>query len=248
MKDLSQLHTAAELIYGSEYAIAFTGAGISVESGVPPFRGEEGIWNKYDPKTLELDFFHTHPKESWSVIRELFYEFFGNAKANKAHTTLAKLEQENIIKCVITQNIDNLHQQAGSKEVHEFHGNSQQLVCTQCRNYYSINDIDFENLPPYCKCSGLIKPDFIFFGEGIPMDAYQKSMEAASKSDVVIVIGSTGEVMPAAQIPYVAKQNGATIIEVNPGKSNFTNQITDIHLQGKAGEIMHKVYKKIKSL
>lgn len=242
-----QILYVAELIKDSKYTVAFTGAGISVESGVPPFRGENGIWNKYDPKTLELDFFHSHAEESWKVIKELFYEFFANAKANKAHIALAKLEKAGFVKSVVTQNIDNLHQQAGSNVVYEFHGNSQKLVCTDCRKYYTTDDINFDKLPPYCKCSGLIKPDFIFFGEGIPMDAYQKSMEAASKAQLVIIIGSTGEVMPAAKIPYVAKQNGATIIEVNPGISNFTNQITDIHLQGKAGEVMDKLYDEIAS-
>ncbi len=241
MKQSELLQKAADIISKSDYAIAYTGAGISVESGIPPFRGEHGIWNKYDPKTLELDFFFSHPKESWEVIRELFYDFFGKAEANKAHLALAQLENAGIVKSIITQNIDNLHQQAGSKEVFEFHGNSQKLVCTKCRNYFTPDDIDFEDLPPYCACSGLLKPDFIFFGEGIPMDAYQNSVEAASRADVVLVIGSTGEVMPAAQMPFLAKQSGATIIEVNPEESKFTRQITDIHLQGRAGEVMEKL-------
>lgn len=238
MIDQNIIKNAAGLIRNSNYTIAYTGAGISVESGIPPFRGEHGIWNKYDPRLLELDYFYSNPKASWEVIREIFYDFFGNAKANKAHLALAKLESSGILKSIITQNIDNLHQQAGSKKVFEFHGNSQKLVCTKCQKYYTPQDINFENLPPYCECSGLLKPDFIFFGEGIPMDAYQNSVEAASKADVVIIIGSTGEVMPAAQMPFLAKQNGATIIEVNPTESKFSGQITDIHLKGRAGKVM----------
>lgn len=240
--DEVKLHKAAEVIRISNYAIAFTGAGISVESGIPPFRGENGIWSKYDPSTLELGFFYENPKESWEVIKQLFYDFFGDAESNLAHQVLAEMEKEGMLNCVITQNIDNLHQHAGSKVVHEFHGNSQKLLCVKCRKYYTPADFDLDKLPPKCfNCDGLIKPDFIFFGEGIPTEAYENSVDAASKADVVIIIGSTGEVMPASQIPYHAKQHGATIIEVNPDMSNFTNTITDIYLEGKATEVMGKL-------
>lgn len=237
-----QLQKAVEAIKKSNYNIAFTGAGISVESGIPPFRGENGIWSRYDPNTLEIGFFYENPKESWEVIKQLFYDFFGDAQSNLAHQVLAEMEQEGMLECIITQNIDNLHQQAGSKLVHEFHGNSQQLVCVACKSYYDSSDIDLEKLPPRCnKCNGLIKPDFIFFGEGIPPKAYENSVDAATQAEVVIIVGSTGEVMPAAQMPYHAKQNGATIIEVNPGVSNFTNSITDIYLEGKATEVLEEL-------
>jgi len=240
--DEIQLHKAAETIKKSNYTIAFTGAGISVESGIPPFRGENGIWSKYDPNTLELGFFYENPLGSWEVIKQLFYDFFGNAKSNLAHQVIADMEKKGQLECVITQNIDNLHQQAGSKVVYEFHGNSQKLLCVKCRTYYIPDDINLDVLPPKCvKCDGLIKPDFIFFGEGIPPKAYENSVDAAEKAEVVIIIGSTGEVMPAAQMPYLAKQNGATIIEVNPSVSNFTNSITDIYLEGKATEVMGKL-------
>ncbi len=237
-----QLQKAVDVIRDSNYSIAFTGAGISVESGIPPFRGENGIWSKYDPSTLDLGFFYENPLASWEVIKQLFYDFFGNAEANLAHEVLAEMEKEGMLECVITQNIDNLHQQAGSKVVHEFHGNSQKLLCVKCRTFYVPADINLDKLPPKCTiCDGLIKPDFIFFGEGIPPKAYESSVDAASRAEVVIIVGSTGEVMPAAQMPYLAKQNGATIIEVNPGISNFTNSITDIYLDGKATEVMRKL-------
>ncbi len=233
------INKAAEILRKSKYVIAFTGAGVSVESGIPPFRGEHGIWSKYDPGALDLNFFYKQPKESWIVIRELFYDYFGTAKYNPAHKVLAEMEENGMLRCVITQNIDNLHQQAGSKEVYEFHGNSQKLFCTQCHHYYEPRDIDLDSLPPFCEvCGGLIKPDFIFFGENIPTDAFEKSLDAASKADVVIIVGSTGEVMPAAQIPYFAKQNNAIIIEVNTEPSRFTHAITDYFLQGKATETM----------
>lgn len=242
MHIMEEFKQAVKLVLNSKYLIAFTGAGISVESGIPPFRGENGIWSKYDPKILELGFFHAHPEESWEVIKELFYDFFEQAKANKAHEVLAELESTGKLKGVITQNIDNLHQQAGSKMVHEFHGNSHQLVCTACYKYYPADEKHLEVLPPYCpKCDGLLKPDFIFFGEGIPPIAYENSLNAANNADVVIVIGSTGEVMPAAQIPYLAKENGAKIIEVNTEPTKFTNTITDVFLKGKATEIMYQL-------
>lgn len=238
-----QLYKASEILRKSKYVIAFTGAGISVESGIPPFRGEHGIWEKYDPAMLEIGYFFQHPLQSWQVIREIFYAYFGDAKVNKAHVALAKMEQKGLLRSIITQNIDNLHQQAGSKSVFEFHGNSQRLVCTKCHADYPPASIDIDHLPPTCgACSGLIKPDFIFFGENIPFDAYQNSVDAAEKADAIIVIGSTGEVMPAAQMPYIAKQNGAVIIEVNTEPSKFTHAITDFYLEDKATEVMEKLY------
>lgn len=245
MIDPSRIQDAARAIKGSAFTIAFTGAGISVESGIPPFRGAQGIWSKYDPKVLDIDYFLANPSASWKVIKELFYHFFVDARSNMAHYALAHLEDKGFLNGIITQNIDNLHQQAGSKVVYEFHGNSQRLICLKCGNYYTPSDIDFDELPPFCACAGLIKPDFIFFGEGIPTGAYQNSVEAVSMAEVVVIIGSTGEVMPAAQMPFLASQNGATIIEVNPEKSNFTRAVTDIYLEGMAGEIMGLLYHEV---
>ncbi len=236
------INKVAEIIKASKYCIAFSGAGISVESGIPPFRGELGIWNRYDPRLLDLSYFYSHPVSSWEAIREIFYDFFTEAKPNDAHLVLAELEKSGIIKAVITQNIDNLHYQAGSKRVFEFHGNSQKLKCLDCHLLCDAKDVDLKVIPPKCqKCGGILKPDFIFFGEGIPSEAYHNSFDAARKADVVIILGSTGEVMPACQVPLVAKQNGALIIEINPDCSNFTNQITDFHVKMKAGEAMKAI-------
>lgn len=228
----------AEILLKSNSTIAYTGAGISVESGIPPFRGDNGLWNKYDPNVLDLDQFHSYPHESWKVIKEIFYDFFGNAKPNAAHYGLAELEKLGLLHAIVTQNIDNLHTDAGSKEVYEFHGNSRMLVCTNCSKKYVAQHKIIENLPTCDDCSKVLKPDFIFFGEMIPEIAYRKSVEAARKAKVVIIVGSTGEVYPAAQIPVIARQNGAKIIEVNPEESLFTNQITDVFLQGKASEVI----------
>lgn len=246
MSDTKALFKAANIIRSSTYTTAFTGAGISVESGIPPFRGEKGLWNKYDPQTLELGYFHANPLDSWKVIVEIFYEFFGSSKPNKAHKVLARMEQEGFLKAIITQNIDNLHFEAGNKTVFEFHGNAKKLVCTSCNRYFKPIEVDLNSLPVSCShCSGLVKPDFIFFGEGIPPLAYQQSIAAAEKSDVMIIIGTTGEVMPAGQMPIIAKSNGAKIIEINPEPSNLTSHITDIHLKGGAVEMMEALEEKL---
>ena len=120
---------AADLIKKSKFTIAFTGAGISVESGIPPFRGENGLWNKYNPEVLDLGYYLNNPEDSWIYIREIFYDFFANARPNKAHQILARMEARGLLQSVITQNIDNLHFQSGSRVVHEFHGNSKRLKC-----------------------------------------------------------------------------------------------------------------------
>ncbi len=233
---------AATVLKHSKFTIAFTGAGISVESGIPPFRGTSGLWNKYDPKVLDLGYFNSNGAECWRYIREIFYDFFTNSKPNRAHLVLAEMEQKGLLKAVVTQNIDNLHYEAGSREVYEFHGNSKKLKCPKCGKIYDASEIDFNSIPPLCENDGeILKPDFIFFGEGIPPEAYTNSFQAAEKADVCLIIGSTGEVAPASYVPQTAKQQGATIIEINPEETIFTRQITDIYLKGKASEMMGKL-------
>ena len=233
------IQETAKIIRQSKYTIAFTGAGISVESGIPPFRGEHGLWNKYNPEVLDLGFFLEDPGESWLYIREIFYDFFAEAQPNKANEVLARMEQHGLLQAVITQNIDNLHQEAGSRQVREFHGNSKKLKCMQCGRMIPAAEADFKQLPPRCPDDGeVMKPDFIFFGEGIPPEAYKQSFADAEKAEVCIIVGSTGEVTPASFVPQAAKQNGATIVEVNPMESMFSSRITDIHLKGKASEVL----------
>jgi len=240
------IQETAHILRESKFTIAFTGAGISVESGVPPFRGEHGLWNKYNPQVLDLGYYLQNADECWVYIREIFYDFFADAKPNKAHEVLARMEKESLLQSVITQNIDNLHQQAGSKIVREFHGNSKRLKCLKCGASYAASEFDFKNIPPRCKKDDeILKPDFIFFGEGIPHDAYSNSFADAEKAEVCLIIGSTGEVTPASYVPRTAKQSGAVIIEVNPEESMFTSQVTDIHLQGKAAEIMALLEKEL---
>ncbi|MCX6306364.1 MAG: NAD-dependent deacylase [Bacteroidetes bacterium] len=237
-----KIKEATLILKRSRFTTAFTGAGISVESGIPSFRGSGGLWEKYDPKVLDLNYFLKDPAGSWVVIKEIFYDFFGMAKPNAAHLVLARMEREGLLGRTITQNIDNLHQEAGSAIISEFHGNSKTLLCLQCHRKYRSGEISLEHVPPTCReCGGILKPDFVFFGEAIPQLPLAEAYEAATLSDVFLVIGTTGEVMPANQIPFMAKEYGATIIEVNPEPSNFTDKITDIFLQGKATEVMKKL-------
>ena len=232
------IEKAVELIRGASHLSAFTGAGISVESGIPPFRGKHGLWNKYDPALFEIDYYLSHPQESWKLIVTLFYETFERAAPNRAHEVLADLEKNGMLKSLITQNIDSLHYRAGSRNIVEYHGNSRELVCTQCGEVHPLTPEVLEREIPYCTCSGLLKPSFVFFGELIPQKAVIESEQISSQTDVMFVIGTTGSVYPAAYIPHAAKGHGAVILEINPEASEYTHSITDIFIPGPAAEIM----------
>ncbi len=236
--DMEEMERARALLRRAWRVVAFTGAGISVESGIPPFRGEDGIWERYDPSCLELDFFRAHPARSWEVIRELFYAQFADALPNAAHSALADMERRGRLAAVITQNIDGLHQAAGSRVVHEYHGNARRLRCLLCDAVEDATPGRLATLPPRCACGGVYKPDFVFFGEAIPDEVHRLSLRAVLDADVLLVIGSTGEVFPAAQLPRLARQHGAAIVEVNTEESAFTRQVADVFLQGKAGSIV----------
>ncbi len=248
----AKIQEATELLRSSKHTTVFSGAGVSVESGIPTFRGEAGLWEKYDPSLLQIQYFHQYPERSWKLIKELFYDVIERARPNPAHIAVARMEEMGIVKAVITQNIDNLHQEAGSKIVYEFHGTVKRLVCTKCEKYYDSGTIDLSRLPPtclYCKQSpvseqgSLLKPDFVFFGEPIPDEARASSFAEANLADTFLVIGTSGEVMPACHIPVLAKQHGAKIIEINPNPSSFSSAITDIFLQGQAGYVMSEIQK-----
>jgi len=235
------IHSATSLIRSSRHLVAFTGAGISVESGVPPFRGPDGLWSSYDPKYLELSYLHRHPEKCWRILKEIFYEHFAKAQPNEAHRVLARLEQRGLLKAVITQNIDNLHQIAGSQRVIEIHGNTRDLVCLSCAATVAANPGILGDLPPKCTCGGVLKPDCIFFGEEIPQTAWLESKREIEAADVVIVVGSTGEVYPAASLPHQAAGNGARIVEINPKESNFTHTITDLFIALPAGTALARI-------
>lgn len=240
---------AAQIIVDSRHCTAFTGAGISVESGIPPFRGENGLWNKYDPMTFDIQFFRQNPGESWASVRDIFYGLFGRVLPNAAHYALAELEARGLVKAVITQNVDNLHRDAGSRTVYEFHGSLKQVLCLDCKKRVPVAQVDMTCLPPACaSCSGTLKPDVIFFGEPIPEPAATRSFEEAGKTDCMVLIGTTGTVAPANMIPSQAKSARARIIEINPVPSEYTREMTDIFLQDKATTAMEKLMDEIDAL
>jgi len=243
------IQKAAQLIRESQSPAVFTGAGISAESGIPTFRGEGGIWTKYNPEVLELSYFYAHPNEAWKVIKELFYHYVQKTKPNDAHHALAELEQIKKKLTVITQNIDHFHQLAGNTDVIEFHGTTAYLLCENCQQKYPADEKALEVIPPLCPvCKSVLKPDFVFFGEGIPVDAYSRSFQTAATCDLMLVVGTSGEVMPANMIPQRARRNGAYIIEINPDKNVFAFGPRDVCLKGKAGEMLSAIVEELKKL
>ncbi len=225
---------AAEIVLAGKKTIALTGAGISVASGIPAFRGMGGLWEKYDPEEYAtIEAFHKDPAKVWQMLKE-FKEVIEKARPNPAHLALAKLEQLGYLRAIITQNVDGLHQEAGNTNVIEFHGNNRQVVCLKCGSKYPSKNLVLEKLPPSCACGGVLKPDAVFFGEPIPWEALSRSHSEAQSCHVVLVIGTSAVVEPAASIPYIARRAGAKIIEVNPERALSA----DIFLRGPAEEIM----------
>jgi NAD-dependent deacetylase len=236
---------AARLIATSKYLVAFTGAGISVESGIPPFRGEDGLWSTYDPTHFEINYFISHPDDCWITLKKIFYEKFEKAYPNEAHYVLSRLEERGLLKAVITQNIDNLHTRAGSTNVVEYHGNSRELVCLECGKNYEVSPSLLKESRMRCCCGGLLKPDFVFFGEEIPKKALLGVWSETSRTDLMLIIGTTGEIFPASQIPVEAKRSGAKLIEINVEPSSYTDGITDIFIQGKASRVLSDIENRI---
>jgi NAD-dependent deacetylase len=233
---------AAAALRQSDYTVVFTGSGISVESGIPPYRGPGGIWKKQDPAFLDMRYFLKNPKSSWEMIKKVFYDRMRKARPNAAHRTIAELENRGHVRSVITQNIDNLHQEAGSRTVYEYHGTIRRLRCTDCNKIAPSDGIDLTVLPPVCnECRGVLKPDFVFFGEPIPDEIEWLTRGEAENAGVMLVIGTTGEIKPASLIPLTAKRSQALIIEINVEESRYTKQITDIFLPGRATDILTRL-------
>lgn len=234
---LELIEKSANIIINSSPVIALTGAGISVESGIPDFRGKGGLWSKYDPdEYATIDAFISDPEKVWEMLREMD-NLILKAKPNRVHTGLAQLEKMGFLQYIITQNVDNLHQSGGSKNVIEYHGNSTTLSCPHCKSRYSRDEVD-DRRPPICGCGKILKPDVVFFGETIPQNALEQSFQLASTAQALLVVGTSATVAPANYIPTMAKQNNATIIEINLEKTILTDRITDIFLKGEAGDVM----------
>jgi len=269
MKEL--IKRAAIDLVNSKYAIALTGAGISTESGIRDFRGPKGIWT-LDPEAERRAYqtyhkFLANPKEYWEerLSGKPLLGDLEKAQPNSGHYALADLEKMKIIKCVITQNIDNLHRRAGSRNVIEYHGNAFKLRCLNCGSRFDAGGFDLERLrrkgklPPLCPtCNSALKSDVVHFREPIPKDVSDQSLEEVSKCDLMLICGTSAVVYPFAALPRIAKErvvkkegkwSPVTLIEVNAEPTPLTQEgITDYLIQAKAGEALPKIVEEIRRL
>ncbi|MEF8879488.1 MAG: NAD-dependent deacylase [Candidatus Thermoplasmatota archaeon] len=235
-----------DCILEADKTVVLTGAGISVESGIAPFRGKDGVWEKYDPMEYgHISSFKNNPEKCWVMLREMANEIT-KARPNAAHYSLAELEEMGMVDYVITQNVDNLHQDAGSRNVVEFHGNFRFLKCLNCGKKRKIDDFDFSDNVPRCRCGHIFKPDVIMFGESLPVDAYQKGVDEAESCDLMLIVGTSAVVYPAANIPFTAKRNDAKIVDINLEETNISRLLSDYTLKAKAGEVLPKIVEKVK--
>jgi len=281
---LELIRRAAADLAKAEYAVALTGAGISTESGIHDFRGPDGIWTKHPEAEMEAyeayDKLRRDPKGHWEKILEpgSFFSLFDevmNALPNQGHLALAELENMGLLKLVITQNVDSLHEKAGNRNVIEYHGGVSKLRCMSCNTRYRREEYDLEGLkaegrlPPRCrKCNGVIKHDGVYFGEAIPSDAAQASLEAAWKCDLMLICGTSAVVYPFAQLPRIARDKGTsrgvrgewglqaggrasavTIIEVNAEPTPLTREgVSDYIIRGKTGDILPKIVEEARGM
>jgi NAD-dependent deacetylase len=222
----------------AKFVVAFTGAGVSADSGVPTFRGAEGIWRKFKPEELaSMNAFMKNPALVWEWYAHR-KKLIASIQPNRSHTALVRMEQMFQQFAVITQNIDNLHRRAGSRTVYELHGNIERNYCITCGRPQTNEEVLRQPGVPRCPaCGGLVRPDVVWFGEFLPEDQWDASVRAAESADVFLSIGTSGVVYPAASLPVMAKLRGAFLVEVNPEPTPLTER-ADEFLQGASGGIM----------
>jgi NAD-dependent deacetylase len=252
MKSLDSLaDEVAELIINSKRTVAFTGAGISTESGIPDFRSPGGIWERFSPDDFTYQKFVKDAearRRQWRLFRQLSL----TAEPNPAHHAIAELYRLGKLDCVITQNIDNLHQRAGipCDRVLELHGNMQWLVCLGCHRRYPAEQVaarldNGEEVPDCEMCHGILKPDAVFFGEPLPEKVFKEAVTRSRRCDLLIVIGSTLVVYPAAHVPEYALDTGAKLVIVNLSATPLDRQAS-VLVRAKAGEVMSRVVQQVK--
>jgi NAD-dependent deacetylase len=233
---------AAEILNRAKRVVALTGAGISVDSGIPPFRGKGGLWEKIDPmKVAHIDAFLADPETVWKLLIKDMKTLLETARPNPGHTGLAELERLGILKTVITQNVDGLHQMAGNRDVIEFHGNFAWQSCLDCSRRIETSQVDTTLMPPRCRCGGILRPDCVFFGEMISHDVLIRSQQVSAACEAMLVIGTSAMVQPAVTMPVIAKDNGAVIIEINPKPTPLTSYIGGLSLLGGASGIIPRL-------
>ncbi len=225
--------------------VVLTGAGISAESGVPTFRGEEGLWKKFRPEELAtFEAFMANPQLVWEWY-EYRRKIIEEIKPNLGHLALVDFQRHFEKFDLITQNVDGLHHQTGSENVIELHGNIKRNKCISCgKKYESLNEV-LPGIPPLCPCGGNIRPDVVWFGEMLPQDAIHKAFEVSSQCDLFFSIGTSAVVHPAASLPLIAKRNGAYVVEVNISATEISHSV-DESLFGKSGEILPYLAKFLK--
>ena len=238
---------AAQVICQSKKTLALTGAGISVESGIPDFRSRDGLWERFDPiEYATIEAFRADPEKVWKMLEEVSV-LLDKARPNPAHIGLGRLQEMGLLQAIITQNIDNLHQEGGASRVIEYHGNANTLSCLRCNQRYNANEIEGQG-PPKCDCGQILKPDVVFFGEPIPLKVLQESYELAAGCDTLLVLGTSAEVAPANTLPQAAKEGGAMVIEINVEPTVLTNYLTDIFLQGKSSEVVSQMVQEVERI
>jgi NAD-dependent deacetylase len=251
----ARINKVAEMIAASKRLVVFTGAGISTESGIPDFRGPDGLWTKVDPEDFTIDRF-LHSGETRRKVWYLFVEGGAllDAEPNRAHLAITELEKMNKLSSVITQNIDNLHQKAGNnpKKVYELHGNMQWFVCLDCKARYPVEEMiqkhpSPERFPECEKCQGILKPDVVFFGEMLPQDTLMLAQYESEMCDLFIVIGSSLVVYPAAYMPMYAKRSGAKVVIINMGDTG-QDDIADVFINAPAGDTMMSIMTRLKEI
>jgi NAD-dependent deacetylase len=233
-----------KIVSTSDQIVAFTGAGFSAESGISTFRGAGGLWSKYDPSIYaDVNRFRDDPSYYWSFFRDERYPVIKKAKPNDGHFALVELEKRGKLYRVITQNIDGLHQVAGSSDVIELHGNTRKVNCLNCEKTYTMDEaykILQKELPPRCSCGGVLKPGTILFGEPLPQVALDMAMLASKNCDMFLVLGSSLVVYPAASMPKIAKRNGATLVIINIDPTPL-DDTADLVINGSTSKVLSKL-------
>ncbi len=237
----------AKAISDSKKTITLTGAGISVASGIPPFRGKGGLWEKYNPEEYaSVTAFLEDPKKVWVMLKEMIDTILP-AKPNPAHIALFELEEMGLLSGIITGNVDSLHQAAGSKNVWELHGSNRCLICMKCNRSYPIEKYQKE-MPPRCQCGFALRPDVVLFGEQLPQDTLFGSYALAKECDLMLVAGTSSVVSPMSHMPFYTKENHGNVIEVNLEETYLSRSISDWIITGKVEEILPKIVEEVKRI
>ncbi|MCK4461608.1 MAG: NAD-dependent deacylase [candidate division Zixibacteria bacterium] len=236
-----------EIMLNCRRCAVLTGAGISAESGVPTFRGKQGLWKEFKPEELAtMSAFMANPNLVWQWYNWR-RELMGKVEPNPGHQALAELEDMFTEFTLITQNIDGLHRHAGSKNILELHGNIHRNKCADCnRQVAAQTEIDPDNIPTCEQCGGRIRPDVVWFGEMLDTDIISTAFRVSEESDVFLSIGTSAIVHPAASLPMMAKRSGATLIEINPERTPLT-ELADFYVSAKSGEFLPPLVKQLRA-